>query len=80
MERELNDDERGHTGPNGAVDHGPINPKSDYALGYRYHIVDRHTGNVVGKAKTLKHASRSIDRRDNAYGAYRYTHRTIPET
>ena len=44
-----------------------------------YEIVDRHTGNVVGKAKTLRAALRSVDRRDNAYGAYRYSHRRISD-
>lgn len=47
--------------------------KPPYAGGY--HIVDNHTGSIVGFAKTLKRASRSVDRRDNEYGAYRYSHR-----
>lgn len=42
-----------------------------------YHIIDKHTKDIVGKAKTLRAASRSVDRRDNAYGAYRYSHRPI---
>jgi hypothetical protein len=43
-----------------------------------YEIIDRHAGNkVVGKAKTLKAAIRSVDRRDNAYGGYRYQHRKV---
>jgi len=42
-----------------------------------YDIIDRKTGFVVGKAKTLKSALRSVDKRDNAYGAYRYTHKAI---
>lgn len=37
-----------------------------------YEIIDRYTGAVVGAAKTLRGARRSVDRRDNAYGAYRY--------
>lgn len=37
-----------------------------------YEIIDRQTGQVVGTAQTLKGARRSVDRRDNAYGAYRY--------
>jgi hypothetical protein len=40
-----------------------------------YQIIDRHTGAVVGKAATLNGARRSVDRRDNAYGAYRFTFR-----
>lgn len=42
-----------------------------------YEIVDRKTGAVVGHAKTLSGARRSVDRRDNAYGAYRYFHRKV---
>ena len=42
-----------------------------------YEIVDRKTGAVVGRAKTLAGARRSVDRRDNEYGGYRYTHRAI---
>lgn len=40
-----------------------------------YHIVDNHTKAKVGYAKTLRAASRSIDRRDNDYGGYRYSHK-----
>ena len=76
-ERELNDDERAHPGGSGVVDHGPMDSKTASNMDYKFHIVDRHTGNVVGKAKTLRHALRSVDRRDNAYGGYRYTHKEI---
>ncbi len=38
----------------------------------RYDIIDGHTGVIVGTAKTRAGASRSVDKRDNAYGAYRY--------
>lgn len=37
-----------------------------------YEIIDRQTGQKVGQAKTRAGASRSVDKRDNAYGAYRY--------
>lgn len=37
-----------------------------------YEIVDRHTGKVVGRARTLAGARRSVDRRDCEYGAYRF--------
>lgn len=40
-----------------------------------FEIVDRQSGKVVATAKTLSGALRSVDRRDNAYGAYRYFHR-----
>lgn len=38
----------------------------------RYDIIDSRTGAVVATAKTRVGASRSVDRRDNAYGGYRY--------
>ena len=38
----------------------------------RYDIIDTHTGRIVGQAKTRSGASRSVDKRDNQYGAYRY--------
>jgi len=45
-----------------------------------YEIVDRQTGRVVGKAKTLRGARRSVDRRDNAYGGYRFFHRAARDS
>lgn len=38
-----------------------------------YKIVDTHTGATVAQGLTRKGATRSADRRDNAYGAYRYS-------
>lgn len=35
-----------------------------------YNIVNSRTGEVVGKATSLKGARAAVDRRDNAYGAY----------
>lgn len=43
----------------------------------RYDIIDRHTGAKVGEAKTRAGASRSVDKRDNAYGACRYSARPV---
>lgn len=40
-------------------------------------IVDKHTGAVVGTAKTKRGARLSVDRRDNEYGAYRYQARAV---
>ncbi len=37
-----------------------------------YNIMDRHTKAKVGFAKTRRGARISVDKRDNAYGAYRY--------
>jgi len=54
--------------------------KADHAAGYTHHIVDRHTGNVVGRAKSLSSALKSVDKRDNAYGAVRYSHKRLGES
>lgn len=43
---------------------------STHTLGYV--VVDRRTGTIVGRCKTLTGARRSADRRDNEYGAYRF--------
>lgn len=43
----------------------------------RYDIVDKLTGAIVATAKTRKGATRAVDRRDNAYGAYRYSARPV---
>jgi hypothetical protein len=37
-----------------------------------FDIIDRQTGAKVGECRTRRAASNSVDRRDNAYGAYRY--------
>jgi hypothetical protein len=55
----------------------PVAGESRSPVGY--HIIDRHTGARVGRAKTLSAASRSVDRRDNAHGGYRYSHKAIYE-
>lgn len=41
-----------------------------------YKIIDGQTGFKVGSAKTIAGARRSVDKRDNEYGAYRY--RAVP--
>lgn len=45
----------------------------------RYDIIDRQTKQVVGTAKTRAGATRSVDRRDNEYGAYRYYAKPVYE-
>ena len=35
-------------------------------------IMDSHTGKIVGEAGTRARASNSVDKRDNAYGGYRF--------
>jgi hypothetical protein len=44
-----------------------------------YHIIDGHTGQIVGQASSLKRASQSVDKRDLAYGATRFFHKRIEE-
>lgn len=53
--------------------------KEDHDAGYRYYIVDRHTKKVVGKAKTLAGATKAVDKRDNEYGGYRFSHKKIEQ-
>lgn len=42
----------------------------------RFDIVDRQSGKIVTTARTRRGATNAVDRRDNAYGAYRY--RAVP--
>lgn len=42
-----------------------------------YDIIDRRTGLKVGSAKTRAGATRSVDKRDLAYGACRYFARPV---
>ena len=46
----------------------------------RFDIIDRHTGKIVTTALTRAGASRAVDRRDNAYGAYRFHAKPIYQT
>ena len=39
----------------------------------RYDVVDRQTRKVVGSFKSGSRATAMVDRKDNAYGAYRYS-------
>lgn len=39
---------------------------------FGYVVVDRRTGAIVARCKTLNGARRSVDRRDNEYGGYRF--------
>lgn len=38
-----------------------------------FNIVDRNTGIVVATAKNRVSANKAVDRRDNKYGAYRFS-------
>lgn len=62
---------------------GPPATGGDSSYGGRkvkyYDIYDRHEKKTVGRANSLKAALRSVDRRDNAYGGYRYTHKAVYE-
>lgn len=64
------------------IDHDPFAGAS--ASAYvppppKYYVIDRHTKQIVGTASSLKHASRSVDRRDNAYGGYRFGYERIDQ-
>jgi hypothetical protein len=43
----------------------------------KYVVIDRHTGAIVSKPMSLVQARRSVDKRDNAYGAYRFGTRRV---
>ena len=38
-----------------------------------FQVIDQHTGGVVAKRKTRSSAIKLCDRKDNEYGAYRYS-------
>lgn len=42
-----------------------------------YVVIDRQSGAVVSKPMSFKAAIRSVDRRDNAYGGYKYGKRRV---
>jgi hypothetical protein len=44
-----------------------------------YHVIDRHTGQVVGKYKSGVRASNVVDKKDNEYGASRYSRKPVYE-
>lgn len=44
----------------------------------KYIIIDRHTGETVGKPYTSKNRARGrVDKLDNEYGGYRYSVRAV---
>jgi hypothetical protein len=45
-----------------------------------YVVFDGQTGTVVSKPMSFKAAIRSVDKRDNAYGGYRFGKRRVDET
>lgn len=42
-----------------------------------FQVIDRQTGRIVGTYKNRNRARTQVDKLDNAYGAYRYSVRTI---
>lgn len=42
-----------------------------------YVVYDRQTGAIVSKPMSFKAAIRSVDKRDNAYGGYRFGKRRV---
>lgn len=46
-----------------------------------YHVIDTRTGFIVGGAhKTLRSASNSAERKNLAFGAHRYTYRSLAQS
>lgn len=45
-----------------------------------FEIYNKRTQEIVGTAKTREGARRSVDRRDNAYGAYAFGYRVAGST
>lgn len=45
-----------------------------------FELIDRHTGKVVGKYRSVIRARRARDRKDNEYGGYRYHVRKMVES
>ena len=45
-----------------------------------YEVVDRQTGHVVGKYKNKTRAKNVRDKKDNEYGSYRYSVRSVKTT
>lgn len=43
----------------------------------KFDIIDRQTGQKVGEAKTRAGARKAVDRRDSAYGGYRFIAKPI---
>ena len=41
----------------------------------KYVVYDKHTSKIVSKPTSLTSARRMVDRKDNEYGGYRYSHR-----
>lgn len=53
------------------------NPQADIDAGYQYYVIDKQTKGIVGRYKTGVSASNAVDKKDNAYGGYRYSRRRI---
>jgi len=47
-------------------------PESESPVARMYEVVDRSTGNTYGPYKSLKSASRVVDKKDNEYGGYKH--------
>ena len=57
----------------------PLTPSIRESRQPTYNIVNTRTGKVVGQANTINGARRSVDRRDNQYGAYVHTIQVVDE-
>jgi hypothetical protein len=56
-----------------------LNKGGTVPIAPQWEVVDRQTGIVVSSGLTQKGARRSVDKRDNAYGGYRFHARPMGE-
>lgn len=52
-------------------------PKADIEAGYQYYVIDKQSKKIVGKYRNGVTASTAVDKKDNAYGGYRYSRKRI---
>lgn len=52
-------------------------PKTDIEAGYQYYVIDKQSKKIVGKYRNGVTASNAVDKKDNAYGGYRYSRKRI---
>lgn len=65
---------------NESIEHVEPTIVSSAAQPLYYEIIDSQTKAVVGKARTAVAAKKSVDRRDNAYGGYRFRYKPVYAT
>jgi len=53
---------------------------NDFEAPLYVNIIDKQTGLIIATRKTLKAARSLVDKKDNEYGAYRYSARPVYAT